>query len=140
MLLPLTSIAELFRQREVEITIFYCAVFSNVVSAVHPETIPTSTVAMLLVLCLYIYNKRYILKTDYLPIQLLKNYGCFRKQIVEVTHSLYSIVAMQNLDICFFLCRSNVKPSWSCLLCVQTTPVSLLVKLNGLTKQIIYIC
>ena len=45
----------------------YCTVFSKVVSAFHPETIPTSTVTMLLVWHLCIYNKQYIFKIGYLP-------------------------------------------------------------------------
>ena len=45
----------------------------EVVLAVHPKTIPTPTVAMLLMLLLCPYNKQYILKIDYLPHSVVFN-------------------------------------------------------------------
>ena len=64
---------------EWRLRLYQCAVFRIVVSAVHLETISTSTVAMLMVLGQCIYNKQYILKIDYLPILLINNFGCGKR-------------------------------------------------------------
>ena len=54
--------------------------------AVHPDTIPTPTVAMLLVMRLHLQYKQDILKIDYPHILWLKNYICFRKSILSVIY------------------------------------------------------
>ena len=78
-LLPLTSIAEFFHQIEECIIFITVQSLKKVISAVHPETIPTSTVAMSLVLHLCIYNKQYILKLDYLSYSIAKKLRLFQK-------------------------------------------------------------
>ena len=121
--LPFTSIAELLHQSEGNIFITAQS-FVKLYQLLHPRTIPTSTVAMLLVLKLYIYNNHCILTIDYIPYYIAKELRLFQK--IDSERNLvyiFNCYQMQNLGSCFIFHRLNVKPSWSCLLQEQTTPV-----------------
>ena len=76
--LPFTSIAELLHQSEGNIFITAQS-FVKLYQLLHPRTIPTSTVAMLLVLKLYIYNNHCILTIDYIPYYIAKELRLFQK-------------------------------------------------------------
>ena len=131
-MLPFTSIAELLHQSEGNIFITAQS-FVKLYQLLHPRTIPTSTIAMLLVLQLYIYNNHCILTIDYIPYYIAKELRLFQK--IDSERNLvyiFNCYQMQNLGSCFIFHRLNVKPSWSCLLQEQTT----LVQYVALCKEL----
>ena len=123
MLLPLTSVAKLLYQREgVTSSSLYSLQQSCISRLQSILTIPSSTVAMLLVLHLCIYNKQYILKIDYLPYSIAKKLRLFQKIGSECNVFFILNCHKQNLNGCFIWL--DAKPLWNCLLYKQTTLVS----------------
>ena len=102
----------------------HCAVFSEVVSAFHPETISTSTVASLLILRLCICNKKYTLKIDQLPYCIAKELRLFQKIDFECNLFFIFNCIIFKVEFSFILHRLDAKLSWNCLLYEQTILVS----------------
>ena len=76
--------------------------------SIHPETTPTSTVAMFLMLRLCNYNKQYILKIEYSPYFIAKELQLFWK--IDSESNLFFIFNCYEVK---FRCLFHFTPTYA---------------------------